>query len=334
MNQISAEIVADSINIFGDRLTTYILRFPRHILAELNTHRMLSKNSASSRAIPFQKMLSMVWNSPFIPINWMKEHKGMQGTSYFENKFFLWILRNLWLSARTCAIVFAWTLSKCGVTKQSVNRLLEPFMYHTAIVTGSDFENFFALRAHEAAEIHLQDLAHKMLIAYNDSTPKKLLPGEWHLPFGDKMADPKIFKILENQFGIERFKNDTVDPIKQPEYAKAYWSIKLKIAVARTARISYNTFEGKDDYEADIKLHDRLLTSVPLHASPAEHAGRSMTQEEYDSFTKRYPIYDKNGNIINIVTENGWCRNLKGFVQYRALLANDTAKDPRVIQKM
>ena len=55
MKKIEAKIVADSINPQGDRITTYLLTFPRFILAELNTHRVFSKNSASSRAIPFEK---------------------------------------------------------------------------------------------------------------------------------------------------------------------------------------------------------------------------------------------------------------------------------------
>ena len=80
--KISAQIVADSKNEFGDRITTMLVTFPRYILAELNTHRMFSKNSASSRAIPFVKMLKSVKENPFIPIAWQKDHPGMQGTEY------------------------------------------------------------------------------------------------------------------------------------------------------------------------------------------------------------------------------------------------------------
>ena len=86
MKKIEAKIIADSINQQGDRITTYLLTFPRFILAELNTHRMFSRNSASSRAIPFEKMVKMVQEDPFIPIAWQKDHKGMQGTEYFTNE--------------------------------------------------------------------------------------------------------------------------------------------------------------------------------------------------------------------------------------------------------
>ena len=43
---------------------------PRIILAEFNTHRLFSRNSASSRAIPFKKMVQSVLENPFIPIAW------------------------------------------------------------------------------------------------------------------------------------------------------------------------------------------------------------------------------------------------------------------------
>ena len=80
MTKISAKVIADSKNEFGNRITTMIVTFPRFILAELNTHRMMSRNSASSRATPFEKMLEAVSNNPFIPIAWQKDHKGMQGS--------------------------------------------------------------------------------------------------------------------------------------------------------------------------------------------------------------------------------------------------------------
>jgi hypothetical protein len=56
----STKILADSISPDGVRLTTLEVVMPRIVLAEFNTHRMLSRNSASSRAIPIEKMIRMV----------------------------------------------------------------------------------------------------------------------------------------------------------------------------------------------------------------------------------------------------------------------------------
>jgi len=251
-NQISAEIIADSINILGNRITSFILVIPRIVLSEFNTHRAVSRNSASSRAIPFAKMLEMVQTNPFIPMRFQKDHSGMQGTEYFEDDEHNECV-NHWLHAAHKAVDSAIQLSQFGVTKQLCNRLLEPFMMHKIIATASEWENFLALRAHDAAEIHIADVAYKMLEEMNNSTPKLLQPGEWHIPFGDKIDDTRVIELINSN----------------PDVYNNMPLLKIKIATARCARVSYNNFEGKDDYEADIKLHDMLLSMG--HMSPLEH---------------------------------------------------------------
>jgi len=320
-----ATILADSIERIGNnRMTTWKLTFPRFILAEILTHAMLKNNSASSRAIPFKKMVESVQNNPFIPIAWQKEHTGMQGTEYFTESEAYWN-NDKWLNARDNAIKVATLLTNDKVTKQLCNRLLEPFMWHTIILSGSEFENFFALRAHSMAEIHLQDLAYKMLDAYNASTPKELAPGEWHIPFEDEIDDFKIKVIDYNNTDKERIDFHSVD---LDEY-------KVKIATAKCAQVSYMKF-GSDDYEDLLDLHDSLLLrpyegkrgtrdiTDPIHASPASHCAQAMTFSEYTmSYTK----------TCNDETQNGWCHNLRGFKSYRSMLPNENSKDSRVIKK-
>jgi thymidylate synthase ThyX len=240
-NQITAEVIADSVNPSGDRLTTFVLQFPRIVLAEFNTHRAVSRNSASSRAIPFKKMLEKVNAAPFVPIAFQKEHTGMQGSEYMEGEELKEAVRT-WLEARDKAVEGALKLSELKVTKQLSNRVLEPFLYHTVIGTATNWENFFALRAHEAAEIHISDLAYKMLGAYNSSSPKNLNYGEYHIPFGDRMEE-----------GL----NDEQ---------------KIKVATSRCARVSYDNFEGDGSVEKDFALFDRLSTMG--HWSPFEHVAQ------------------------------------------------------------
>lgn len=305
---ISAKIIADSLSEQNHRITTMVLVFPRIVLSEFNTHRMLSRNSASSRAIPFKKMLEMAKTDPFIPIRWMKEHTGMQGTEYLSFPA-VGYCEEKWLEARDEAVRCSEYLSNTeGVSKQICNRLLEPFLYHTVICTATEWENFFALRAHPAAEIHIADLAQKMLDVYNESEPKQLKPGEWHLPFGDNVLIPGTRGIEYNT------------------------ELALKIATARCARVSYGTFEGKNDYEADIKLHDRLAASG--HFSPFEHCCRAMYDDEYRYyFTKqkaqRVPHSDGHHHL-EATEQLGWCGNYRGFIQYRKLFDNENLKDPRV----
>ena len=148
---INAKIVADSVSPQGDRITTYLLTYPRFIHAELMTHRVFSRNSASSRAIPFNKMLKMIEGDPFIPIAWQKDHPGMQGVEYLNDNLSIQFATSNWLSAKNDAIKWAESLNSHingyeSITKQLCNRLLEPFMWHTTLVTSTEFENFFELR--------------------------------------------------------------------------------------------------------------------------------------------------------------------------------------------
>jgi thymidylate synthase ThyX len=360
MKKIEAKIVADSINQQGDRITTYLLTFPRFILAELNTHRVFSKNSASSRAIPFHKMVKMVETDPFIPIAWQFDHKGMQGIEYVteESDFGGISARNeSWLSARDYAIQQAKDLNSMDTTKQLCNRLLEPFMWHTVLLTGTEFKNFFELRCpvyeteigvfkskrdalisyaeggvmanlpitdlewlqinSSQAEIHMQALAEAMWDAMNESTPKELKAGEWHIPFGDQMDEDKIETLLRGPYRASYVR-------KEGDVQQA----KIEIATARCARLSYMTFDGEIDYEKDLKLHDTLLKSH--HMSPFEHCAKAMSDSEYQSYikgklTELNPDRDFNENIEieePLHEEKGWCRNFKGFIQYRHLIEN------------
>lgn len=148
MTKITSEIVADSINQQGDRLISVLATFPRIILSEMNTHRMLSKNTSSSRAIPFNKMLEAVQKDPFIPIAWQKHHSGMQGNEYFTGINDIKEKEMYWLTAKSSAINMAQKLHNHSTTKQLCNRLLEPFMWTTMLITGSKqgWDNFFKLR--------------------------------------------------------------------------------------------------------------------------------------------------------------------------------------------
>lgn len=333
MKTIKAEIVADSISPKGHRITTMLLTFPRFILPELLTHRMFSRNSASSRAIPFDKMVKMVEEDPFIPIAWQKHHKGMQGTEYFTTEEDIKHLRNQWLDAVDAAAGNAEDLFCRGITKQLCNRLLEPFMWHQALVTSTEWQGFFELRCPQyefnqkvsrskkevtkryfqgeygdplpendiewlqinksQAEIHIQALAECMWDAMNESTPKKLVSNEWHIPFGDKIYINHLFEDKSTGYAGD------LDEIEEA---------KIKIATARCARLSYMNHEGETNYKKDIELHDRLLKDK--HFSPFEHSARCMTEMEY---------YDHVKGEARVFSEHsfGWCRNFRGWIPYR-----------------
>ena len=229
--EIKAEIVGHSLSPQGDELISVLCTFPRIILAEVNTHRMLSKNTSSSRAIPFKKMVEAVVNDPFIPIAWQKHHSGMQGNDYITRDYDIAMAQTRWLRARDEAINNAQILNSevIGVTKQLCNRLLEPFMWTTMLITGSKegWDNFFNLRCpqykiHQGtykskkealqyglsngelknwsdldwlqnnegqAEIHMMMLSEAIYDAIQESNPKVLQEGDWHIPMIQVIED-------------------------------------------------------------------------------------------------------------------------------------------------
>src|SRR5687767_3587741 len=343
---IKAEVIADSMGPFGDRLTTMVVTFPRIILSEFNTHRLFSRNSASSRAVPFEKMVRMVQENPFIPIAWQKEHKGMQGTEYITDLETIEALKANHINSSLTAISNATYANIKGATKQICNRYLEPFMWHTAIVTATHWDNFWELRCpqyvigdrvyrsrNEAiwkekdlsvglamntdldwlqlnkgqAEIHMMALAEAIWDAINGSIPKELKPYEWHIPFGDRIDERKIIETFDK---INSF---AAIIMKSDDVRRA----KLEIATARCARISYFNYEGTDDYEKDFKLFKQLKDS--RHMSPFEHCAQVMSEGQYKGALcdVKFRGSDDKGNALY---EDGWSANFRGFTQLRFFL--------------
>lgn len=243
----SAKIICDSVNAKYTRLTTMEITYPRFVHSEFMTHRVFSRNAASSRAIPIAKILQRVEDDPVFPVWWGKNQAGMQAEEQLVLPEQL-EAREKWLAARNSALQHARDLAALGLHKQIVNRILEPWMWITVIVTSTDWENFFALRCHKAAQPELREIADMMFTAYMfGKGPRRLLDGEWHLPYVD---DSELNELSE-----------TV----------------LKVSVGRCARVSYLTHDGKRDPAEDIKLHDKLAAQDPGHWSPFEHVAQAQS---------------------------------------------------------
>ena len=288
---IKAKILLDSVNPSGNRITTFVLEFPRWILAELNTHRTFSRNTASSRAIPVEKMIKMAQENPAMPVFWGKNQSGMQSNVELVGEELI-RAKAAWLMARDSAVESAKELMACGMHKQYANRTIENFLYVKSILTGTDFENFFSLRAHEDTQPEFQDIAYKMLALYQSNVPNKLKEGEWHIPFGDKIEDARLNQLIDKINREQQFTPTGHDEMQ-----------KIKIATARCARVSYLNFEGKDDYTKDIELHDILKNSG--HWSPFEHCAMALDKPE------------QSGNFV-------------GWKQYRKMFNGENRSDGRV----
>lgn len=283
---ISAKIVADSVGPSGKRITTFVLTYPRFIHSEFMTHRMISRNASSSRAIPVKKQIQMVMDNPAIPLAFTKNKKGMQGGEILDEQQHKLAI-STWLNARDVAARMANDLADLEVHKQYANRLLEPFAHITVVATATNWDNFFALRCHPAAQPEINALAKEMYKVMSESIPSKLKVGYWHLPFVDSQA----IKQILNLYNIDCLQ-DNQEALK----------LAIRRSVARCARVSYLNHDGtQTSMFDDERLYCQLLEGSPIHASPAEHQAKAT----YSAV--------RSGNF-------------KGWVQYRKTLENENIK--------
>lgn len=293
---ITAKVICDSQPKTGTRITTLELEYPRFIHSEFMTHRMFSRNASSSRAIPVAKMIQAVIDNPAMPIHWGKNQSGMQAREQLEDRYQLQA-QLLWLAARDSAVEHAKTMMALGAHKQIVNRILEPFTHIRVIVTATNFANFFALRDHEDAQPEIRELAVAMKKAIEESTPKLVGIGEWHLPYLDAEDFTNIYEHLKEN-SITRH-----DPAQHQIRMMA-----CAVSAARCARVSYLTHDGeRPTLEKDLELYRHLVNANPPHMSPCEH---QATPDIHDAC-------------------EGWHRlglqaNFTGWVQFRHLIHGES----------
>lgn len=262
MTIISAKVIEDSISAQGARLTTMQLCYPRLVHSEFMTHRVFSRNASSSRAIPVKKMIQMVRDEPAMPVHWGANQPGMQAREELTG-YALDAAKKIWLRAARNAANIAEEMMQIGLHKQVANRILEPFQHIHVVVTATDWQNFFDLRAHPDADPNIQALAVAMRDAMEASVPTyRPIDGtirEWHLPYitADERADSLLM----------------TDP-----------ALLIKMSAARCARVSYLRHDGiVPSIEDDLDLYSKLVDSVPMHASPIEHQARPLVRGDWRS---------------------------------------------------
>lgn len=326
---ISAKVVADSKNEFGNRITTMVVTMPRIILAEMNTHRMFSRNTASSRAIPFEKMVNAVLENPFIPAAWQKDHRGMQGVEYITNSLHIEDCVDEWLRARDRVIDSARRLNATHnnyghVTKQLCNRLLESFSWVTCIITATEWENFFALRCPQyQSSTGINKTVYRSKIDFlkgNLIPDSKLSVIDWlkcnkgqaeihMMALAEAMWDaynesipeqllagewhvPYKREITSNKELLDQFAVERPNKFDTSDDWDRDVMDLVRISTVMCARTSY-TVVGEDQkplsYQRMIEIHDQLLAVSPKHMSPFEHCAHAMTRDEYMTHTRTRP---------------------------------------------
>lgn len=242
-----AKVILDSINPDGYRLTTMEVTLHRFVLAELNTHRTFVRNSASSRAIPVEKQLAMVTEHPAFPVEYRTEKPGMSGGEHLHGRDLqdaIGLLDDIhhYTTSRIKQYLEEHPEKPNRLHKSIVNRLIEPFMWHTVIISAVEWQNFFEQRCSPLAQPEIRLAAELMREAYNSSQPRVVGNDSWHTPY----IQPEEYDILSL------------------EQRKA-------VSSARCARVSYLNHDGEKDVEKDLTLYNRLVSARPAHYSPLEH---------------------------------------------------------------
>ena len=326
--QVSATVVAHSISQEGKEMITFEIEYPRIILAELNTHRQLSKNSSSSRAIPVKKVNQMISEAPAMPVRFGQHQAGMQdqGVDYEEDIYFngdYLSAQDFWEESAKDAIYFSTVYAEHGYAKQICNRLTEPFQRMKTVISGTEWENFFWLRCDADADPTIEALATTIRQAKEQSTPELLLPGEWHTPyvdhFYDNAGEEGDDSFVFGGYCVEDENGEVVVLTKEEAIA---------ISASCCAQVSYRVLNNSKEKALDI--YGKLLTGNKIHASPFEHQATPMEfptgKSWLDSLmtgeiTQDSVKWEKGTTHLNQEDKFG-SGNLVGWIQHRQLLQN------------
>ena len=308
---ISAKIIADSIAPNGQRITTYELEYPRFIHAEFMTHRLFSRNAASSRAIPVAKAIELIKADTAKPIHWGKNQPGMSAKE--ECNELVAIFDGVapssrlatWHLARDRAIEIAAAFNEAGYHKQIVNRLLEPFTHIKVVCTATEYDNFFWLRRHPDAQPEIQELAEQMWQARENSLPRRLEPGWWHVPY------------FENGYWSPWHLDEDTAPGED--------TVTLEDAIAISAsccaQVSYRRLD--DSLEKARDIYKRLVESKPVHASPFEHQATPFEAPNQADVLRNGDRTQYLGATHSDMNGDYWSGNFKGWTQNRQLIADN-----------
>lgn len=252
-----------------------------------------------------------VLDDPAMPVFWGKNQKGMQADEELTGNHRLAAV-SAWLTARDAAVQYAKSLHRLGVHKQLVNRVLEPWSHINVVVTATEWSNFDALRRHPAAQPEMRVLADAMHAARGASVPVPLMLGWWHTPYVNADIDDEasdyapIWEHVWARHKVGDYSEGACDQLFERRV--------VECSVARCARVSYLTTEGKlPSVAEDLALYDRLVGSVPLHASPAEHQATpdvEVWSHNASAYRRQHPAQHA---------------NFRGWRQYRKMLPNECA---------
>ena len=286
---ISARVVAYSESVFtGEHIVTFELTYPRIIHGEFMTHRLFSRNAASSRAIPIAVMNQGILDNPAMPVRFGSNRPGMQDGGVHVSLVYkdgvLYKPEDAWKQAATEMVDWSSAFATAGYHKQVSNRLTEfgQFMRTVVTFTGNG-ANFFGLRYHGDADPTIGELARCMYEALKSATPVVLGEGDWHLPYYN---DGSFIKSRDH--GL----------------AKAQ-----RVSASCCAQASFRKLD--DSQKKADAVFARLIESQPVHASPVEHQACPLRAKA--GFRSRFvTAIDREGN--------SWSGNFRNWGQWRQVI--------------
>ena len=300
---MKVELIKDSI-ANSIRIPTFILEYPRIIHSEFLKHRVLTNNAASSRAIPTKAIIQNIRDNPAEIVWWGKNMSGMQAKEELTG-WQLKLAKLFHALGRESSILEARLKNWVGLHKQIANRCLEPYQNIRTVTTGTEWNNFFALRDHPDAQPEFAALARMMKEAMDASTPTVLQPGEWHIPYVDS---------YRAEDGVVVYFATPEQPLTLEE--------ALMVSASMAAQESYR--KSDPSLEKAKKIFAQLVESKPCHASPVEH--QAMAMNEYPNMYHLHPDMWEAG--VTHMTKQGelYSGNFRGWIQHRQLIPNHDVK--------
>lgn len=302
-NHISCTVIADSISA-GSRMVTLELEYPRFIHSELMTHRMLSKNAASSRAIPIKKMHETITEKTAMPIHWGKNQPGMSAKEEVDD-LVKQSAEGVWIAARDSMLNHSTVMSDMGLHKQIANRITEPFQLMKTVISGTEWANLIWLRHHPDAQPEFFELADCIVKCLEQSDSMLIVSGEWHTPYVHRFRDiDGVLQYLDSN-GEKLSKEDAI-----------------KVSSSCCAQVSYR--RNDDSLEKAKDIFARLIESEPIHASPIEHQATPMKFKDAGLYAQDMnPTIWEEGITHMDRDRQYWSGNLRGFIQHRKLIASE-----------
>jgi len=354
--KIGVEIVADSVLGNGDRVTTMIMHYPRFIHAEVMTHRMFSRNAASSRAIPFTKMVENVRHAPFIPVVWQEDHKGMQGSKYITDLTEIGAARTRWMEiAENAADDAEWMHQEGEVTKQICNRILEPYLWYTALVTATEWSNFLNLRCPvynmeaNGTKVVLRDreevlefLRMHYPVSYADQLRKLGIDGPnddlgWMM-LSESGAEPHMQLLAEQvRIAMRNSKPKKLEPHEWhvPFSDKMGWEI---VDYLKDRKVPADHKAITHSYAEDVKLLVSAARCARLSYMTFDNEidigkdvelaqrllkNRHMSPFEHVAQAMEPDDYTTYRKYADYKVYGGWCDNFRGFISLRHKLEHE-----------